>query len=90
MNTSQMTDHLLTDRDLADRYGKSLYFVQQRSREQAWPHLRVGKSIRFTQAHVDAIDALLEVPVTTAPAPTIPQPSADNPWGRKGRRRTHG
>jgi len=76
----------LTDRDLADRYGKSLWFVQSQCRTKAWPHLRVGKAIRFTEAHVEAIDALLEVPVSTEPAPTTPQPSDENPWGRKGRK----
>ena len=53
-----MSTHL-TDRDLADRYGKSLWFVQSQCRAKTWPHLRVGKAIRFTEAHVEAIDALL-------------------------------
>ena len=80
-----MSTHL-TDRDLADRYGKSLWFVQSQCRTKAWPHLRVGKAIRFTEAHVEAIDALLEVPATTEPAPVTPQPDAHNPWDRKGRK----
>lgn len=81
-----MTDDLLTDRDVASRYGKSLYFVQEQCRLKAWPHLKVGKSIRFRQAHVDFIDALLEVPAATDPAPATPAPSKENPWGRKGRK----
>lgn len=80
------TFDLLTDRDIADRYGKSLWYVQTQCRAKTWPHLRVGKSLRFTPAHVDFIDALLEVPVATEPAPATPAPSGENPWGRKGRK----
>jgi len=81
-----MTDTLTTDRELAARYGKSLYFVQEQCRVKAWPHLKVGKSIRFRQAHVDFIDALLEVPATADAVPATPAPSDENPWGRKGRK----
>ena len=73
-----MTDPLMTDADMATRLGKSRWFVQERCRgEQAWPHLRVGQSIRFLPEHVEAIDALL------ATGPTVKRP--ENPWGHRGR-----
>lgn len=75
-----MTDRHLTDDELAERIGKSKWFVQEQCRAKRWPHLRIGKSIRFTTDHADAIDALLEVkPKTTEPT------EAPNRWGRKGR-----
>lgn len=78
-----MTAPLLTDTDIAERYGKSRAFVQAQCRTKTWPHLRVGKSFRFTEDHVAAIDAQLEV-ATATPDP-MPQPGASNAWGRKGR-----
>lgn len=78
-----MTAPLLTDTDLADRYGKSRAFVQAQCRTKTWPHLRVGKSFRFTEDHVAAIDAQLEVSTSTPDALPAAQPG--NPWGRKGR-----
>lgn len=74
-----MIERHLTDDELAERIGKSKWFVQEQCKAKHWPHLRIGKSYRFTAAHVDAIEALLEVKVdATAPA-------VANRWGRKGR-----
>lgn len=78
-----MTTPLLTDADLATRYAKSRYFVQEQCRAKRWPHLRVGQSLRFTEAHVAAIDALLEV--ESAEADPLPAAGKGNRWGRKGR-----
>jgi hypothetical protein len=75
-----MSDRLLTDDELADRIGKSRWFVQSQCKAGRWPHQRIGKSYRFTPAQVDAIDALLEVKVKPA---TTEAP--ENSWGRKGR-----
>jgi hypothetical protein len=76
-----MTDRYLTDEDMAERIGKSKWFVQERCRGEnpAWPHQRVGKSIRFTPEQVATIDSLLSVASKPAPAP-----AADD-WGRRGR-----
>ena len=71
---------LLTDEQLAERIGKSKWFVQDHCKAGRWPHQRVGKSYRFTTAQVDFIDALLEVKVKPAP---VEAPA--NAWGRKGR-----
>ena len=71
---------LLTDRQLAAKLGKGFEFVQARCRgeEPDWPHMRVGKSIRFTPDHVDWIIQH----VTVGPQPTA---RAANPWGHTGR-----
>jgi len=79
-----MTTALVTDRELAARYGKSLYFIQEQCRTKRWPHLRVGQSIRFTEAHVEAIDNQLAVDVATT-TDALPAATSENPWGRKGR-----
>lgn len=68
-----------TDREVAAMYGKSLDYVQRQTREGRWPHLKVGRSIRFTDEHLAQIDAMLSV----APAPDV---EADRSWGRKTRR----
>lgn len=77
-----MTDRLLTDDELADRIGKSTWFVQAQCKAKKWPHQRIGKSYRFTAEQVAAIDALLEVKAASAAnaAQIVP-----NPFGRKGR-----
>lgn len=68
----------LTDAELAEELGKGRGFVQARCRgdKPEWPHLRVGKSIRFTPEHVAWITAHLTVGPKITPA---------NPWGHKGR-----
>lgn len=73
-----MTGRHLTDNEIAERVGKSKWFVQEQCKRNGWPHLRVGKSYRFTAEHVAAIDALLE-------RKTQPAAPAANPWGRKAR-----
>ena len=77
-----VTDRYLTDEDMAERIGKSKWFVQERCRGEnpAWPHQRVGKSIRFTPEQVAAIDRHLEVG-NAAPV----EPTAAEQWGRRGR-----
>ena len=75
-----MIERHLTDTEVAERYGKSRWFVQERCRRGDWPHLRVGKSVRFTAEHVAAIDRQLEVG-NAAPA----DPTPAEKWGRRGR-----
>jgi hypothetical protein len=55
-----------TDLEVAARLGKSKWFVQEQCRLKRWPHLRVGKSFRFTDAHLERIEQLLEVQPTAA------------------------
>jgi hypothetical protein len=76
-----MTDRLLTDDELADRIGKSTWFVQAQCKAKKWPHQRIGKSYRVTAEQVAAIDALLEVKAKT----TTTTEATPNPFGRKGR-----
>lgn len=73
-----MTATTFTADDLADRYGHSREYVLRAAREGKWPHLRVGRQVRFTEAHVAAIDAMHEVKATAATAAAS--------WGRKTRR----
>lgn len=62
----------LTDADVAQRFNKSREFVQRQCKA-GWPHMRVGKSYRFTEAHIRAIEALCEA----APAPATPAKAFD-------------
>lgn len=73
-----MSDAYLTDADMATRVGKSREWVHDQCRA-GWPHLRVGKSYRFTTEQVKRIEELL----TPKPAAT-PTPEA-NPFGYRGR-----
>lgn len=63
---------------VAERYGVTVDNVKRNVRLKRWPHLRVGKYIRFTDEHLRQIDALLEVPVSQ-------EAKAANSWGRKTR-----
>lgn len=71
-----MSEPYITDAGLAQRLGKSRGWVHARCRD-GWPHMRAGKSYRFTAGHVAAIEALLTVD-HHAPA----APADVNPWGR--------
>ena len=64
--------------DLAERYGHSRDYVLRKARTGQWPHLRVGRSVVFTEVHVAAIDAMHEVKASAATAAAS--------WGRKTRR----
>lgn len=46
--------------DVAAMLGKSPDWVKRRCATGEFPHLRVGRSIRFTAAHLDQILGLLE------------------------------
>lgn len=67
-----------SDEMVAERYGKSKDYVQRAAREGRWPHLKVGRSVRFTDAHLAQIDAMHEVKAATAATAAS--------WGRKTRR----
>lgn len=64
--------------EVAERYGHSKDYVLRLAREGKWPHLRVGRSVRFTDAHLAAIDAMHEVKAQAA--------TTSASWGRKTRR----
>lgn len=70
----------LTPEDIAEHFGRNVSFVKAQAREGKWPHLRVGKLVRFTPAHLAQIEAMCEVPIQT----TEPVPAAQA-WGRVGR-----
>ena len=64
--------------DVATRYGHTKDYVLRLAREGRWPHLRIGRSVRFTDAHLVAIDAMHEVKAQSSVAAAS--------WGRKTRR----
>lgn len=52
--------------------------VLRRAGSGEFPHLRIGKQVRFTDQHIAAIIAAHEVATAAEPS---------NPWGRVTRRR---
>lgn len=67
---------LLSDKDLAERFDITVEKVRDLCRN-GWPHMRIGRVYRFSQAHLAAIEALCEV----KPAPQ----SAAQTWDRVSR-----
>jgi excisionase family DNA binding protein len=65
---------LYTPADLAELFGISERQLMDWRRQHAWPSVRVGRTIRFTQSQVDEILARHSAaPATAAPDPvTIP------------------
>ncbi len=55
-----MTD-LLTAADVAETFGRTPGWVNGQCRAKRWPHVKVGKSYRFTAEQVAQIVALLTV-----------------------------
>lgn len=52
---------LLSDRDVADRLGlKGTRWVADQARAGVFPHLKVGRSRRYTEAHVEEILRICE------------------------------
>ena len=49
-----------TTDDVARMLGKSRDWVRDAANTRKFPHLRIGKSIRFSEAHLQQIIALLE------------------------------
>lgn len=59
-------------RDVADMFSKqSDWWLKQGVRDGKYPHLRIGRVVRFTDAHVEEIAALLEVR-SSEPKPVDP------------------
>lgn len=52
-----MTDSnpLLTHNDIATRLNMPLSTIVELRKREGWPHYRIGKSIRFTDAQVEEI-----------------------------------
>lgn len=64
--------------EVAERYGHTKDYILRLAREGRWPHLRVGRSVRFTDAHLAQIDVMHEVKAQGATAAAS--------WGRKTRK----
>ena len=76
-----MTTTLLTDADIADRLGLSVDHVRRRSRAGDFPHVRIGRAYRYTEADFEAI-------VTAhRRQPVVEEVKAENVWGVRTRGR---
>lgn len=60
-------DGLLDKEQLAAKLGVSVHWVSKMATARKIPFTKVGKHIRFAPHHFDAIVAMGEQPVTTAP-----------------------
>jgi excisionase family DNA binding protein len=47
----------LTEQQLAERLGIAVDKVAEWRRRYGWPHLKIGREVRFTEADVRAIEA---------------------------------
>ncbi|MFS3128677.1 helix-turn-helix domain-containing protein [Nocardioides sp. Bht2] len=67
-----MTAARLTHSDLAERLNLPLSTVVELRKREGWPHVRLGKAVRFTEAQVEQI--VTSHIVTSAPeaAPMFP------------------
>ncbi|WP_346007417.1 hypothetical protein [Janibacter terrae] len=72
-----MSDDLRTPEQLAARYGKTRRWVLDKART-SWPHIEVGRTVRFTAEQVAAIDQMQ----TVTPEPSVKHAEA---WGRRTR-----
>lgn len=51
----------LTDADLAERFGEPVAKIEKWRRRYGWPHFKVGREVRYTEADVAAIERLHHV-----------------------------
>lgn len=56
-----MSADLLTTAEVAETFGRSAEWVQQQCRSKKWPHVKVGKTYRFTVEQAEEIIRLLTV-----------------------------
>ncbi|CCH77750.1 putative DNA binding domain, excisionase family [Nostocoides japonicum T1-X7] len=69
-------EDLHTPDAVAGMLGKSRGYVMERAAKGEWPHLRIGRTVRFTDEHVSQILHLLEQ------TPRQPAEQPPDPWGR--------
>ena len=51
----------LTDADLAERFGEPVTKVEKWRRQYGWPHMKVGRQVRYTEADVAEIERIHHV-----------------------------
>jgi len=61
-------DHYLTEADLADRFQVTVHVVGEWRRRYGWPHLKIGRTVRYTAAHVARIEQIHAVMIDPAVA----------------------
>lgn len=54
--------------DVAPIIGKSAYWLASQARRQVIPHLRIGREVRFTEAHVKEIIDAAEIRPQASPS----------------------
>lgn len=65
----------ITPAQLAHRIGMSTRTVQKKARDRDWPHMRIGRSIRFNERQVADIEAM----ITRSQIERRPEVSVPNP-----------
>jgi N-acyl-L-homoserine lactone synthetase len=70
-----------TPADLADIFNVTERVVMRAVHRDGWPHEKIGRAVRFSDEHIEAIRQLVEV---RPPEPTAPR--VDD-WGTRGRGR---
>jgi uncharacterized protein YjcR len=56
-----MTTPYLTDADLAERLGVADRKVAEWRQRYGWPHMKVGRQVRYTEADIEAIERMQRV-----------------------------
>lgn len=59
----------LTDADIAEKFGESVEKIAKWRRQYGWPHIKVGRQIRYTDSNLVEIERLHHV-AATKPAAT--------------------
>lgn len=80
-----MTGRLLSDADLGEVLGATEQKVGEWRRAYGWPHVKVGRQVRYTDAHVEQIIAAHSKQGESEPTPAVGIPGQT---ARAGRRRS--
>lgn len=78
-----MSVRKLTSAEAAERIGCSVSTLHARCAKREWPHQRIGREYRFTEAQIEQIEQL----ITVDAEPDAPRP--DKPVGMTDRSARH-
>lgn len=54
----------LTDADIAEKFGESVEKIAKWRRQHGWPHMKVGRQVRYTDSDLVEIERLHHIAVT--------------------------